>query len=231
MKTLGIIGGLGPDSTIDYYRFLLASYRAKTGGSSAPSIFINSLDVERVIDLITAGNHNELAQYLSTEIERLARAGASFGLIAANTPHIVFDDLVHVSRIPLISIVETACDKAKALGLRRVALVGTRYTMQRDFYPKVFSAKGVGLVTPRPDDQEYVHEKYMTELLKGRFLPETRDGLLAVMERLQQDENVDGILLAGTELPLVLRGTPEVAIPVLDTTQLHVEAAINLLLS
>ena len=231
MKTLGIIGGLGPDSTVDYYRLLLAAYRAKTGGAAAPSIFINSLDAERVIALITARKRHELAQYLSTEIERLARAGASFGLVAANTPHMVFDDLVRVSRIPLISIVQAACDGAKALGLKRVALLGTRFTMQGDFYPKVFSAEGVGLVSPRPGDQEYIHDKYMTELLKGQFLPETRTGLLAVMRRLQQEEHVDGILLAGTELPLVLRDTPELAIPVLDTIKLHVEAATTRLLS
>jgi aspartate racemase len=231
MKTLGIIGGLGPDSTIDYYRLLLASYRAKTGSETAPSLFINSLDVERVIKLITNRQHHELAEYLDAEIERLALAGADLALIAANTPHIVFDHLVRVSRIPLISIVESACDGTKALGLKRVALLGTRFTMQGDFYPKVFSAEGVGLVSPRPDDQEYIHEKYMTELLKGQFLPETRTGLLTVMRRLQQEEHIDGILLAGTELPLVLGETPELAIPVLDTTKLHVEAAITRLLS
>jgi aspartate racemase len=102
--------------------------------------------------------------------------------------------------------------------------------MQADFYPKVFSANGVGLIVPRPNERDYIHEKYMTELLKGQFLPQTRESLLRIIERLKNDEQIDGLILAGTELPLILRDAPDQGIPFLDTTQLHVEAAVELLL-
>src|SRR5206468_6688135 len=134
-----------------------------------------------------------------------ARAGADFGLIAANTPHIVFDDIAPKSPVPLISIVETTCAAAKARGLKRLALFGTKFTMQSDFYQKVFAREGIELVVPESQDQDYIHEKYFSELVPGNFLLETRAGLLAIVDRMKAKIDLDGVILAGTELPLILR--------------------------
>ena len=169
--------------------------------------------------------------YLVPEVKRLAAAGADFGLIAANTPHIVFDELQQRSPIPLLSIVEATCAEAKARGIEKAALLGTRFTMQADFYPAVFSREGIALVMPVADEQFYIHDKYVNELLQDIFLPSTRARLLEVIHRMREQEQIECVVLAGTELPLVLSQDNAAGIPLLDTTKIHVEAAVARLLS
>jgi aspartate racemase len=231
MKILGIIGGLGPESTIDYYGRIIALYRQRTGHGSYPQFIINSIDLKRGLDFMDANNLTGMANYLVEEIGKLARAGATFGLISANTPHIVFDEVASRSPIPLISIVEATCAAAKALKLKRLALFGTRYTMPATFYPKVFSREGIELLVPDPEDQDYIHDKYLNELVSGKFLPETRAELLAIVDRMKTKSEIDGVILAGTELPLILRDVECDGILFLDTTKIHCEAAVAEMLS
>ncbi len=230
MKTLGIVGGIAPGSTVDYYRLLITSYREQKRDGSYPSILINSIDLTRMLDLVGGNRLTELTAYLLSEVERLARAGADIGLLASNTPHIVFEELAREAPIPLLSIVEAASDVAHDLGLRTVGLLGTRFTMQGRFYPEVFAKRGITVRTPRPDDQTYVHEKYMQELVPGDFRSDTRQQFLAIIERLTQ-EGAEGVLLAGTELPLLLRDAADCGAPLLDTTRIHVSRAVAELLS
>jgi aspartate racemase len=241
MKTLGIIGGLGPESTIDYYQRIIARYRERTDDGSYPEFIINSVNLKKGLDFMAANDLAGMADYLLAGIAKLARAGADFGLIAANTPHIVFDDVAPKSPIPLISIVGVTCAAAKARNLKRLALFGTRYTMQATFYPKVFSRQAIDLLVPEPNDQDYIHDKYMNELVPGKFLPETRAGLLAIVDRMKAksdppsqsygEAGIDGVILAGTELPLILRDPEHNGVPFLDTTKIHVEAAVAEMLS
>src|SRR6266699_2338574 len=185
MKILGIIGGVGPESTIEYYQNIIAFYRERQRDGSYPEFIINSVDLKKGLDFMAGNNLAGMADYLLEEIGKLARAGANFGLISANTPHIVFDEVSSKSPIPLISIIEATCAAAKARNLKRLALLGTRYTMQGTFYPKVFSREGIELIAPDAKDQEYIHDKYLNELVPGNILPETRDGLLAIVDRLK----------------------------------------------
>ena len=231
MKTLGIVGGLGPESTIDYYGRIIALYRERNPDGSYPSLLINSVDLNKVRSLITSNDLGAVVKYLVEEIRKLARAGADFGLIAANTPHLVFDEIARASPIPLLSIVQCTCLAARARGLKKLGIFGTRFTMQGDFYPKVFSQDGIELVAPEPADQVYIDDKYFNELVAGIFLPETRLGLLAVVDRLKAKIDIDGVILAGTELPLILRAPAHNGIPFLDTTKIHVEAAVAEMLS
>jgi aspartate racemase len=227
MHTLGIVGGIGPESTIDYYRQLVARLEARAGPAGPPDILINSLQVRRMVALATAGDWDAVTRYLAAALDALSRAGATVGLIAANTPHVVFDAVAATSPIPLVSIVVATRDAAQARGLRRLGLIGTRFTMSSRFYPDVFAAKGLEIVAPAPADLEYVHGKYVGELLQNQFLPETRDEVVRVIERMRQHDAIDGIIFGGTELPLLLRGATDPAFPVLDTTQIHVEAAVD----
>jgi aspartate racemase len=231
MKTLGIIGGLGPESTIDYYVKIIALYRERIGDNSYPQFLINSINLKKGLDFMDANNLTGMVDYLVEEIGKLARAGATFGLISANTPHIVFDQVAPRAPIPLISIVEATCASAKTRKLKRPALFGTRYTMQATFYPKVFSRQGIDLLVPDPEDQAYIHDKYLNELVSGKFLPETRAGLLAVVDRMKAKHDIDGVILAGTELPLILRDSEYKGIPLLDTTEIHCETAVTEMLS
>ena len=231
MKTLGIVGGLGPESTLDYYQRIIALYRERQPDGSYPQFIIISVDLKKGLDFMDANNLTGMADYLLEGIGKLGRAGADFGLIAANTPHIVFEDVAPKSPIPLISIVEATCTAAKAQKLKRLALFGTRYTMEATFYPKVFSREGIELFVPDPQDQDYIHDKYLSELVPGKFWPETRAGLLAIVDRMKAESDVDGVILAGTELPLILHGETHNGIPLLDTTKIHVEAAVAEMLS
>jgi aspartate racemase len=230
LKTLGIIGGIAPGSTVDYYRLLIASYQEQIKDGSYPSILINSIDLKRMLDMVSRNRLTELTEYLLHEVGRLAGAGADFGLLASNTPHIVFRELAQASPIPLISIVEAASKAAQELGLGTVGILGTRFTMAGRFYPEVFARGGITVLAPRSDDQEYVHDKYIRELIPGDFRPETRGEFVAIIERLRQ-AGAEGVLLAGTELPMLLRDAQGCGVPLLDTTRIHVDRAITELLS
>jgi len=231
LKTAGIIGGIGPESTIDYYRLIIASYRERTRDAGYPPILINSIDLKRLVDLITDGALPAVTDLLIGELRRLAQAGADFGLLAANTPHIVFDDLRRLSPLPLLSIVEATRDGARSLGLKTVGLLGTRFTMQGRFYPDVFEAAGIALVTPAPDEQTFIHDRYMSELVNGVFTQPTRDRFLSISRRLAEEDGIKGLILGGTELPLLMRGAEVPGVPFLDTTRLHVEQVVDRLLS
>jgi len=223
MKTAGIIGGIGPESTAEYYRLIIAGYREQMRDGSYPLVIINSIDLKKMIDLIVGNDLVAVTEYLVGAVEKLAKAGADFGVLAANTPHVVFDDIRRRSPIPLISIVEETCKTAKALGLTTLGLLGTRFTMQGRFYPEVFSREKIMLVTPQPDEQAYIHDKYMNELVEGVFRPETRERFLAIIDHLKKRADIQGLILGGTELPLLLRDSTACGIPLLDTTQIHVK--------
>ena len=231
MKRLGVIGGLGPESTLDYYQRIIALYRERTGDRHYPEFVIVSVDLRKGLDFMEANDLSGMANYLLEGLDKLARTGADFGIISANTPHIVFDEVAPKSPIPLISIVETTRAAAKVQNLKRLALFGTRYTMQANFYPKVFARESIELFVPDSHDREYIHDKYMNELVRGKFLAETRDGLLAIVDRMKATSDIDGVILAGTELPLILRDQIHNGIPFLDTTRIHVEAAVTHMLS
>lgn len=231
MKTVGIIGGIGPESTIDYYRLILASYGEQRPDGSAPSIVINSIDLQKLRRMFENAEHDAVVAYLTVELRRLAAAGADFAALSANTPHLVFDELRKQSPLPLISIVEATCEHAKAMGLTRLGLLGTRFTMQGRFYPDVFSREGIQLVSPSQDEQAYIHDKYFGELVKGVFLPETRQRLLEIVDAMMQRDGIGGVILAGTELPLLLRETTRPGFSFLDTTQIHVQAIVSELLA
>ena len=226
MKTIGIIGGIGPESTIEYYRWIIAAYVERIADGSYPSILITSIDLKKLLDMLAANERAKLTEFLASEIARLARAGAECGLVAANSPHIVFDEVRRRSPIPLISIVEAACQTAKHLGLTRLGLFGARFTMQGQFYPEVFSEKGIALVVPDEHEQDFIHHIYFHELVKGTVLPETRERLLTIVDRLKEREGIQGLILGGTELSLILRDTAVRGIPVLDTTKIHARAIV-----
>ena len=230
MKTLGLIGGIGPESTIEYYRLLIEGYRKERDGEY-PSIIVNSVDLKRLLAWMAESKLDKVADYLSSEIEKLSRAGADFAALASNTPHIVFDQLRQRSTVPLVSIVESACEAVQNLGLQTVALLGTRYTMQASFYPEVFASADIRLVTPNAEDQTYIHTKYLGELLNNEFLPETRSGIQQIIDKLRQLERIEGVILGGTELPLLLTDEAHDGIPLLDTTRIHVGVLLRHLLT
>ena len=229
-KLIGIVGGIGPESTIDYYRLFVSIYREHRP-EGYPPVIINSIDLARALKLVSSNDLAGLTAYLLEEIHRLARAGASLGLLSSNTPHIVFDEIEASSPIPLISIVETACRAAVERGLKRVGLFGTRFTMQGGFYQKVFARDGIEVLIPGPGDQKFIHDTYLNELVNGIVRPETRERYIAIARGMKAEQGIQALVLGGTELPLLLRGAIDIGVTLLDTAHLHVERAVAELLA
>ena len=230
MQRLGIIGGTGPESTIEYYGRLIAGYRKRRPNGHAPAIIINSVDNKILVDWFTANELAKVTDFLEIEIARLTAAGADFALIAANTPHLVFGELQGRVKIPLLSIVQATCDAAAKAGLRRLALFGTRFTMKANLFPDVFAGRGLTIIVPNGEEQKFIHEKYMGELFVGTIRDETRVALIKIVETMRERDRIDGLILGGTELSLILREPTAAELPILDTTQIHVDAAIDWML-
>lgn len=227
VPVIGIIGGIGPESTIDYYRLLLDGYRRRRPDGSAPSLVIVTIDMQRMLHLISAGDLAGTTDYLAAEVDRLDRAGAAFALFASNTPHVVIDELRQRTSVPLISIVEATCAEAVARGLTRLGLLGTSFTMQGRFYPSVFAGAGIAVVPPEPDEQAFVHERYMGELVNNVVRPETRDRIVGIVAGLEQRHAIQGLILGGTDLSRMFPEDTINGLPVLDTTRIHVDAALD----
>ena len=231
MKLIGIVGGIGPESTIDYYRLFISTYRERRPDGGYPPVVINSSDLAKALKLVSSNDLAGLAAYMLEEIRRLARAGATHGLLSSNTPHIVFDEVQRTSPIPLISIVETACRDAMARKLKRLGLFGTRFTMQGGFYQKVFAREGIAIAIPESGDQEFIHDTYLNELVNGVVLAATRERYIAIARRMKKEQGIEALILGGTELPLLLRDAIDIGMTLLDTARLHVEAAVSELLA
>lgn len=223
MKKIGIIGGLGPEPTVEYYKIITGHFNEKREGY--PRIILYSMDVDELRALFDEEKYGEIVEVLSEGINAIHRAGADFGLMAANTPHIVFDDLVDLSPIPLLSIVTATLEAVGERGIRRAGLLGTGFTMRSDLFQKELGPAGIEVFVPNDAEQEYVHRVIYEELSVGRFRDETRARLLDVVKELIERHSIEGLILGCTELPLILE-KDEFGIPFFDTTRIHAERAV-----
>jgi len=226
MKTIGIIGGLGPESTVDYYKEIIAAFNARYDEMTYPEIIIYSVNIDEFMKFVETENWLGLSEWLLEKISSIHRAGAQFAVIASNTPHIVFDEIKSKSPIPLLSIVEETCNKAQEMDLKNVGLMGTKLTMEADFYKKPFISKGMSVVVPSEKEQQLIHHKLFSEIELGIFKDSTREKLLAIAKRMVDEEGVDALILGCTELPLILTES-KYGIPFLNTTAIHCESIIK----
>lgn len=226
MKTIGIIGGLGPESTVDYYKEIIAAFNAKYVDMTYPEIIIYSANSNEFMKYVKTKNWHKISEWLLEKISSIYRAGAEFAAIASNTPHIVFDEIKSKSPIPLLSIVEETCNKAQEMGLKNVGLMGTKLTMEADFYKKPFISKGMSVFVPYEEEQELIHHKLFSEIELGIFKDSTRDELLAIAKRMVDEKGIDGLILGCTEMPLILTES-KFGIPFLNTTAIHCESIIK----
>ena len=225
---LGIVGGIAPASTIEYYRRIIDGFRGITG--QYPAILLTSIDLDRLLRLVKADDRPELMEFLGGELDRLAAGGARVGLFASNTPHIYFAELQRRSPIPLISIVEATSRAVVRGGWRRVGLFGTRFTMERGPYRSTLAEAGIHVAVPDHEDMTLVHGRYMDELVEGRFRDETRAEFRAVMRRMRDKEGIEAVILGGTEIPLLLPEPEYDGLAMLDTAGLHIDAAVSAML-
>lgn len=224
MKKIGIIGGIGPESTLDYYRRLIRAFQERKS-TDYPEIIIYSANLNELLKLMEGKRWEALTEWLLHRIDALRKAGAEFGAIGSNSPHVVFEAVKSRSSLPLVSIVEATCRKAQELGVKRLGLMGTAFTMQADFFQKPFLAKGMSVLMPEPEDQKLIHRRLFTEIELGIIKDSTRDELLAVAKRMIDRHGIEALILGCTELPLILT-QDEFGIPFLNTTAIHAEAMV-----
>jgi aspartate racemase len=228
MPIIGLIGGIAPPSTIEYYKLLIEKYRARNP-DSFPHILINSIDLSAMLALVAANNLDALTDLVVREIDRLARAGAELAIITSNTTHIVYDRVQPRARIPLVSIVEATRDHVLALGMRRVGLIGSRFVTEGTFYSEVFARKGLAVVVPGPAERAYIDKEYQSNFIYGRFPAAARVRILEIVTQMARRDGIDGVIIGGTELPLALGDTSGLSLRFFNSTLIHVERVIDLM--
>ncbi|MCD8154405.1 MAG: amino acid racemase [Clostridiales bacterium] len=229
MTKIGLIGGTGPESTLIYYKEFVYGVQKKAGTSYFPNLTIESLSVFDVLNFCEEGNYKGLTEYLLAGINNLAAAGVKYGALTGITPHIVFNQLQEMSPIPLISIVDTACEFSKIQGYKRVALLGTYPTMKGDFFQKSFLKSGIEVITPNSKEMQYIGHKIESELELGIVAPDTQKQFKTIAERLIEEEKAEAIVLGCTELPLTFNG---ISVPVayIDVMRVHIDKLIDIAL-
>lgn len=226
MKKLGLIGGIGPESTILYYQKLVYGLQKRIGPKFFPNIVIESLNVFDVLSFCEDEKYHELVQYLMRGINNLIAAGAEIIALTGNTPHIVFEQLQLASSVPLISIIEPTSSEAAAKNYSSVGLLGTKFTMQADFFKKPFLNRGIQVVVPSPSEQLLIGNKISNELEHGLVLKQTQEEFIQIIQRLHTENGIQAIVLGCTELPLLFHDI-KLPVPVLDTLELHIQSLIN----
>lgn len=226
MKNIGILGGLGPESTVDYYKEIIAAFNKKYSEYAYPEILIYSANIHKLMKFVGDDNWTGLSAWLLEKINSLKLAGAEFVAIASNTPHIVFNQLEAKSPLPLLSIVEATCSKVQELGLKNVGLMGTKLTMEADFYKKPFISNGISVVTPTEEEQKLIHHKLFSEIELGILKDSTRNELLDIAKRMVEKEKIDSLILGCTELPLILKEN-KFGIPFLNTSAIHCDNIVT----
>jgi aspartate racemase len=227
MKKLGLIGGVGPESSIEYYRLIIKRFQEKLNTKDYPEMIINSINMTEMLGYVFNNQLDQLIDFLCVKIQTLESSGVDFIAIASNTPHLVFDQLVERGNTPLISVVEETCKEICVKKMTRVGLFGTKSTMTNGFYTQVANRFGINIVIPPVEAQDYIHEKYMTELVFNKIRAETKKKLIEYVHALQAKENIQGLILGGTELPLILSQQDFSDLEILDTTKIHVEAIVT----
>ncbi|WP_413627822.1 amino acid racemase [Fructilactobacillus vespulae] len=227
MTKLGIIGGIGPEATVDYYLSIIKQYQQSMGNQQVlPEITIESINMYHMFALLQDKKYDQVVAYLKTAVDHLEAAGADFAIMCGNTPHIVFEQLQQQTNLPLMSMVETSVAEAQRLGLKRLGLLGTRFTMENDFFVAPFERAGIEIKIPNPDEINFIHEKIVSELENGIVKPETKKQLLAIAERMISANHLDGIILGCTELPLILK-PEDFNVETFDITKIHIAAIVK----
>ena len=226
MNRIGILGGMSYESTIKYYDLLLEKYYEQFKDYNYPEVVIFSFNFQKVIDYELSGNREKYIEYLMSGIKSLEKGGVAFIVMAANSPHAVYNDLEKLSEVPIISIVKATAEKARKEKMKKVLLLGIKFTMQNTFYQECCKKFGIEVITPSNDEQDVINKIIFDELVIGFFKQESKENLLQIINRYQ----VDGVILGCTELPLILTQNATKKV-LLDTVDLHVDATLDYYLS
>ena len=228
MKKIGLIGGISWQSTLEYYRIINETTMERLGNGHSAKILIDSLDFGEVEEFIREKNFAGLTAMLISSAKTLENSGAELLLICANTMHFVAPAVQENINIPLVHIVDVTIKKIQERNLSCVALLGTQFTMEQNFYKERLVQHGIEVLVPELEDREFIHKTIFTELFQRIIKPETKKRFLEIIEKLNK-QGAQGVILGCTELPLLLN-QQDCSIPVFDTTEIHSKAAVELAL-
>lgn len=227
MKKVGIVGGTGPESTVDYYQSIISKFQEKIGSKEEiPELFINSINMYKMFNLLMNGQTQELINYLTDAVLKLESVGADFVVFTGNTPHIVFEQVQEKVQVPMISIVEETYLKAQELSLEKIGLIGTKFTMENDFFKKLFISHNIEMVVPNQPEQEYIHRKIVEELENGIVNNDTKKGFLNIIEQMTDRDGIQAIILGCTELPMLIKNE-DLNIHSLNTAEIHINKIMD----
>ncbi|WKZ93383.1 aspartate/glutamate racemase family protein [Chimaeribacter arupi] len=230
MKTLGLIGGMSWESTVPYYRMINEQVKQQLGGLHSAQLVLYSVDFDRIEQLQRQGAWQEAGQLLGEAAAALRRAGAEVVVLCTNTMHKVADAIERIGGLPLLHIADATAQAVQQQGIRRVALLGTRFTMEQDFYTgRLTQQAGLEVIVPDEADRDTVHRIIYDELCLGILRDESRDAYRRIMQRLES-RGAGGIILGCTEIALLV-GAQDAQVPVFDTTALHAAAAARFALA
>jgi len=224
-KKIGILGGMSPESTIEYYQYITRTYTQRFGDYGYPEIIIYSVSFQPYVDWPGAERWDLVAQGLSEAARKLEAAGADFIVIATNTMHLVLDQVQASVHIPVLNLLEVVGRAILARGMRTMGLLGTRFTMEKSLYPDALGRMGITVLVPDAKDRAYVNRVIYDELVAGQIREESRAGYAAIIRKLAA-RGAQGVILGCTEIPLLV-GEADAGLPLFDTTVLHAEAALN----
>ena len=228
IKKIGIIGGIGPASTVEYYNGIIKGYRKLTNDENYPQIFINSVNMTEMMNYLVNNDREGLIDFLISAIDKLRIIGADYIAIASNTPHLVIDNLIEKSATPIISIVEETCKYAKSKELKRVLLTGTLFTMKNNFYEKALEKYDIECIVPDDNEKNIIHNIIFPNLENGIILEKDKRVLTDMCNKIISEKNIDGIILGCTELPLILNEN-DFTVCVLDTVKVHIKSILDIL--
>ena len=226
MKKIGLIGGITPESTILYYRILNELNAENLGKPHSAKVIINSFDFGQIAKLQNEGRWDLLDELMAEAGESLEKAGATCILICANTMHLCIDAVEKVVNIPVIHITEATSKKIIEKKIKKIALLGTKYTMEKEFFTDVLSSFGIEAIIPTIDEREIIHNVIYDELSIGNINSVSKEKYLKIINRLIKS-GAEGIILGCTEIPLLIE-QKDVSVPVFDTTRIHATAAFNI---
>jgi len=225
MKILGLLGGVSWVSTIDYYKYINTLINKKTNGKEYAECIIYSVNYAEIKRRNAAEDFDGTYKIVADACKHLKNSGANGIVLCANTIHMFADELEHKLDLPVISIAIATADAIQKQGLKKVALLGTKFTMEMDFIKDKIKAQNIEVIIPDDEDKVFIHETIAGELGRGEIVPATKQRYLTIIEKMK-NEGAEGIILGCTEIPLLIQQA-DVDIPVFDTTYLHAEAAVN----
>lgn len=223
MKKIGLVGGIGPASTAAYYWGLIRKSLDGQGGRVYPEIVIDSVNMRRHDEMLAKGDYAALGESLLASLENLKAAGAEIAAITANTEHIVWDRICDTFPLPVVSIVEATVREMKRRHFQRALILGTELTLRSGLYEKALAENGITAIIPGSTDISLLGNLIYPNLENGIVIPGDREKIIALANAYIARERADALVLGCTELPIAIRAE-DVAVPVVDTTQVHIDA-------